>query len=241
MFQLTRPAGGEPSGRVMVALTLLVSTHSPRGGRTIEEFDRVFLRFSFNSLAPRGANRIGTSRGVCGTRFQLTRPAGGEPTFTRLSQLNEVSFNSLAPRGANQEHRTPKRSRPGFQLTRPAGGEPELLCCRISLANVSTHSPRGGRTYPIFKAIAEIERFNSLAPRGANLTIRRTRSQLSKFQLTRPAGGEPVFVVQLVRQLVVSTHSPRGGRTMLSKTKTCADPTFQLTRPAGGEPRSPSS
>ena len=103
MFQLTRPAGGEPSGRVMVALTLLVSTHSPRGGRTIEEFDRVFLRFSFNSLAPRGANRIGTSRGVCGTRFQLTRPAGGEPWGVLPFYKMDVGFNSLAPRGANRK------------------------------------------------------------------------------------------------------------------------------------------
>ena len=57
MFQLTRPAGGEPD---------------------YCEVLRPFIP-SFNSLAPRGANLVEHLMYNNIRKFQLTRPAGGEP------------------------------------------------------------------------------------------------------------------------------------------------------------------
>ena len=78
-FQLTRPAGGEPylyKGNVIVRK---VSTHSPRGGRTSNPAAFEWAEWSFNSLAPRGANHNCSCRAADFLAFQLTRPAGGEP------------------------------------------------------------------------------------------------------------------------------------------------------------------
>ena len=78
-----------------------------------------------------------------------------------------------------------------FQLTRPAGGEPSTALKRCGVETVSTHSPRGGRTAIPTKIIKTQPRFNSLAPRGANLGSALNLAGEATFQLTRPAGGEP--------------------------------------------------
>ena len=143
-FQLTRPAGGEPTGLCVLRKLCRVSTHSPRGGRTLlPPTPYAYNRVSTHS--PRG----GRTTGMIVVRipiftFQLTRPAGGEPRHTGLCM---ASFQ--------------------FQLTRPAGGEPIPPQNPTILYRVSTHSPRGGRTF----------------------RKRRSSPQSKTFQLTRPAGG----------------------------------------------------
>ena len=78
-----------------------------------------------------------------------------------------------------------------FQLTRPAGGEPYVYQTKYRFCNVSTHSPRGGRTSGAFGSVKYAQGFNSLAPRGANPIVAETRPRRQKFHLTPPAGGEP--------------------------------------------------
>ena len=56
---------------------------------------------------------------------------------------------------------------------------------------ISTHSPRVGRTSEILKGIEEDE----------------------QFQLTRPVWGEPHWIQTKTRRCNISTHSPRAGRT----------------------------
>ena len=82
------------------------------------------LELSFNSLAPRGANRVLEPDVKRHRMFQLTRPAGGEPRPVVLSWiLDRVSTHS--PRGGRTRTRPPDMSYLNpFQLTRPAGGEP---------------------------------------------------------------------------------------------------------------------
>ena len=99
---------------------------------------------------------------------------------------------------------------------------------------ISTHSPREGRSHCLQLRKLRIPHFNSLAPRGAILTISTTRRHMYKFQLTRPARGDPsgaglfasCSIFQLTRPargdpvavalresgMVISTHSPREGR-----------------------------
>ena len=124
VFQLTRPAWGEPDAVNAQRELSRISTHSPRVGRT--------------------GYRRGRLRGRFG--FQLTRPAWGEPTFVpgkpntrcisthsprvgrtqRASHTREqvTDFNSLAPRGANHGSVGNCFCIVAFQLTRPAWGEP---------------------------------------------------------------------------------------------------------------------
>ena len=158
-----------------------------------------------------------------------------------VSSSVELSFNSLAPRGANLNGASGVVCIKKFQLTRPAGGEPCPARRRRLACRVSTHSPRGGRTIAAEHIDGTTPSFNSLAPRGANLEIDRARYNRDRFQLTRPAGGEPISTEEYTKHYHVSTHSPRGGRTKLKRSTSRTNIGFQLTRPAGGEPPSPCS
>ena len=126
--------------------TLSISTHSPRAGRTA-----VFLY-------ARARERI----------FQLTRPVRGEPAVLRsMTTIRLISthspragrtvrlivnasqlghFNSLAPCGANQVAPLRCRDVDKFQLTRPVRGEPGRQTGMHVHIDISTHSPRAGRT-----------------------------------------------------------------------------------------------
>ena len=146
-FQLTRPAGGEPFIVNASGVIEPVSTHSPRGGRTNSSPPLPRLRRSFNSLAPRGANRGHgyLSKWTC--TVSTHSPRGGRTSCSFSFFTLGSGFNSLAPRGANRARGLHSYRFRQFQLTRPAGGEPcrikSIRCCW----QVSTHSPRGGRTF----------------------------------------------------------------------------------------------
>ena len=130
--------------------------------------------YNFNSLAPCGANLI-----ICATcgfccAFQLTRPVWGEPVAI------------LPPFILYQ-----------FQLTRPVWGEPEDRVFYDRRQQISTHSPRVGRTELCWR---------SVYPK-------------SRFQLTRPVWSEPGEAWVVDRSSRISTHSPRVGRTWATRTE----------------------
>ena len=102
-----------------------------------------------------------------------------------------------------------------FQLTRPVWGEPLNRWYMHFDINISTHSPRVGRTNSTTDAKPFGYHFNSLAPCGANLDIRRLGPSIGTFQLTRPVWGEPPVFKASSSDLNISTHSPRVGRTAL--------------------------
>ena len=145
-FQLTRPVWGEPTSSAISDMLSVISTHSPRVGRTAASAVDKDARGNFNSLAPCGANRNKTSVPDLAERFQLTRPVWGEPSVknsgivplkisthsprvgrTRSktrSKIKNLHFNSLAPCGANHYQSKQKNNNNQFQLTRPVWGEP---------------------------------------------------------------------------------------------------------------------
>ena len=137
-------------------------------------------------------------------------------------------------------------------------GEPNEIKIYPSTGGISTHSPRAGRTY-LARAVVHIhDNFNSLAPCGANLNVYDSNIHLKIFQLTRPVRGEPVRKSQETTVKIISTHSPRAGRTLsifsscscncnfnslapcgANRCGGCGDKRgekFQLTRPVRGEP-----
>ena len=124
---------------------------------------------------------------------------------------------------------------------------------------ISTHSPRVGRTLVFLRSRKLSVHFNSLAPCGANLDPRRSTPrgfafQLTRpvwgepilsgvsaihpelFQLTRPVWGEPIFFMVVFEMPSISTHSPRVGRTVKIFGELRNVHKFQLTRPVWGEP-----
>ena len=145
-FQLTRPVWGEPIRSIYARSPSSISTHSPRVGRTRRAILHTFAR----------------------RKFQLTRPVWGEPCPRQLDPLSlqisthsprvgrtiltddgapaEPDFNSLAPCGANPRRCRRRAAHCRFQLTRPVWGEPDQDIVRHRNAEISTHSPRVGRT-----------------------------------------------------------------------------------------------
>ena len=214
----------------------LISTHSPRVGRTPRENPPAPIFRNFNSLAPCGANqaerRGATDRyhfnslAPCGANlgssdvtnlallFQLTRPVWGEPRL--LCGFAEVigNFNSLAPCGANLLVDFVSLTVSAFQLTRPVWGEPTMPLKVNGVLIISTHSPRVGRTSLCPVLYVRSLDFNSLAPCGANRVVSVGRCSGHPFQLTRPVWGEPLKIF----------------------CKNVRNPKFQLTRPVWGEP-----
>ena len=145
-----------------------------------------------------------------------------------------------------------------FQLTRPVWGEP---CDEVeddSSWDISTHSPRVGRTSR-HAAESLLQFISTHSPRvGRTCFARPYFSARLSFQLTRPVWGEPNIEAVAVWYTPISTHSPRVGRTYraIGETDTAVDfnslapcganhcpscrrsktSRFQLTRPVWGEP-----
>ncbi len=192
-----------------------VSTHSPRGGRTPARFGDCTAENCFNSLAPRGANPFNSIVNSYDCKFQLTRPAGGEPEFIRQPH-NQRRVSTHSPRGGRTATLGELLRQLGrFNSLAPRGANPDRDVEESDYLKVSTHSPRGGRTVSGDFSCRFFGCFNSLAPRGANPVCGNSEfCSICEFQLTRPAGGEPCESIERER----------------------LQDRFQLTRPAGGEP-----
>ena len=212
-FNSLAPCGANLDVANLGSITVNISTHSPRVGRTYLMLFIILLVSDFNSLAPCGANLVS----VCST-------------------LHYEDFNSLAPCGANLCMNSTLGDVLPFQLTRPVWGEPRLMCekrvtpristhsprvGRTSAARgsagssaISTHSPRVGRTITAGNVTISLIHFNSLAPCGANRSKIDNCCCTTQFQLTRPVWGEPYKPLVNVDAMYISTHSPRVGRTL---------------------------
>ena len=167
-FQLTRPVWGEPR-EVPTSYTFSkISTHSPRVGRTHASAPLYQRATHFNSLAPCGANLSPKNCLVLFQTFQLTRPVWGEPRLQCRVCRYSCNFNSLAPCGANPLSGQTNHEISSFQLTRPVWGEPSWLKNLSRTRQISTRSPRVGRTVGASPLKPSNEDFNSLAPCGAN-------------------------------------------------------------------------
>ena len=83
----------------------------------------------------------------------------------------------------------------------------------MTITDISTHSPRVGRTIESRDGYITIHDFNSLAPCGANLQQRNVVYADVGFQLTRPMRDEPICSERVLRNIKISTHSPHAGRT----------------------------
>ena len=211
-FQLTRPVWGEPSISSILARKSLISTHSPRVGRTHTIRSDIAYATHFNSLAPCGANpRRHTARPYAYS-FQLTRPVWGEPCRLHNHSLGH-HISTHSPRVGRTATQGRFRTSCRISTHSPRVGRTSNPSLDTDIIIISTHSPRVGRTagqrlsappYGNFNSLApcganhrraEIRHtavhFNSLAPCGANLTLWLTEHYNRKFQLTRPVWGEP--------------------------------------------------
>ena len=233
LFQLTRPVWGEPLVTDEKTHEHPISTHSPRVGRTKQVKDGLGSMSDFNSLAPCGAN-----------------PRGG----TRYREI--INFNSLAPCGANLFFRACNGVHSKFQLTRPVWGEPSPPQTTGRQPEISTHSPRVGRTMKTGRARPWTASFQLTRPVWGEPRIRLFAVARRPFQLTRPVWGEPrvyplsarvranfnslapcganlSIVFHSLEAFGISTHSPRVGRTRRNQELAQGIPNFNSLAPCG--------
>ena len=147
--------------------------------------------------------------------FKPPRPVGGKPPRVR-QKIQGKAFQLTRPVwGEPWQFSERKRQVQTFQLTRPVWGEPYFRVLWDVRQEISTHSPRVGRTKLSSVESSLMFNFNSLAPCGAN-----------RFDGIAEDG-----------LIVISTHSPRVGRTRRVVLSLLMSKIFQLTRPVWGEPR----
>ena len=79
-----------------------ISTHSPRVGRTAKNAINDADALNFNSLAPCGANRRRYGARRKALHFNSLAPCGANPVDGRVYVAAMLNFNSLAPCGANR-------------------------------------------------------------------------------------------------------------------------------------------
>ena len=189
-FQLTRLAWGEPQSVVYEVQKLLISTHSPRVGRTSGQTTKARDFSNFNSLAPRGANLYDVIIADLFANFNSLAPRGANPPDGG-GFFNSKEFQLTRPARGEPHYALDHKRIYRFQLTRPARGEPFGAIAWFKHGEISTHSPRAGRTEEMgrmsqrdveisthspragrtnfrFRWTAWARYFNSLAPRGAD-------------------------------------------------------------------------
>ena len=145
-FNSLAPCGANLFIVTIYAYIKFISTHSPRAGRTVRRTRLCPKTTNFNSLAPCGANpnRRNTTH-FCG-RISTHSPRAGRTIPNSAWTIPAFNFNSLAPCGANRRSCRSCGIHSGFQLTRPVRGEPLTSRQAFGLRQISTHSPRAGRT-----------------------------------------------------------------------------------------------
>ena len=145
-----------------------------------------------------------------------------------------------------------------FQLTRPVWGEPYECCHLLAPLNISTHSPRVGRTVKRTGSREVCSAFQLTRPVWGEPFRPKGRNRFHRFQLTRPVWGEPQSAItqyiglsfQLTRPVwgeprqmpyvtsivIISTHSPRVGRTHLREKLRDRVRNFNSLAPCGANP-----
>ena len=227
---------GEPDKRVAKLDKLLISTHSPRVGRTVDDIVDINNDINFNSLAPCGANLTAKAQKIAPMTFQLTRPVWGEPPYGTLLQYRSTYFNSLAPCGANPSPCSVSISIASISTHSPRVGRTRARSVADLCADISTHSPRVGRTHSTTVAKPKSWIFQLTRPVWGEPPLSPCFLFHLRFQLTRPVWGEPMpqSAPQPVQQ--ISTHSPRVGRTLRRRDLDARTQDFNSLAPCGANP-----
>ena len=110
-----------------------------------------------------------------------------------------------------------------------------MSVCKGRLSNISTHSPRAGRTHRLRRVRYVLVNFNSLAPCGANPGVSHTRRRKSYFNSLAPCGANPEKRYNENRKTDFNSLAPCGANHTLHARNRYGR-AFQLTRPVRGEP-----
>ena len=153
---------------------------------------QVFALRRISTHSPRvGRTKWRSGSAGSSLNFNSLAPCGANPCRKVQRLFWQSHFNSLAPCGANHGKRKPCEYFANFNSLAPCG------------ANL--HLPQGIKILSIFQLTRPV--WGEPQQQFADLC------GLS-FQLTRPVWGEPAVRPRRRRDVAISTHSPRVGRTL---------------------------
>ena len=105
--------------------------------------------------------------------------------------------------------------------------------------NISTHSPRVGRTLRRERTSTPCEQFQLTRPVWGEPAFSSVSISILRFQLTRPVWGEPDQTYLTSHDRYISTHSPRVGRTLKNNENITSTFNFNSLAPCGANPLVP--
>ena len=178
----------------------IISTHSPRAGRTALLDGLGIDYIDFNSLAPCGANPMAAAMERLGMTISTHSPRAGRTPARNVKRPSCIGFQLTRPVRGEPKCMYHLLSRTRFQLTRPVRGEPSTPTLSSGWIAISTHSPRAGRTPVDTLPIIISSDFNSLAPCGANPGRVYGCDEQGDFNSLAPCGANPLKLAVLAKK-----------------------------------------
>ena len=167
--------------------------------------------FNFNSHAPWGARLTG---------YMVEKNEFGISTHTLRGERDRPVRAAVHPHGK-------------FQLTRSVGSATKRFCFTTSRRRISTHTLRGERDAQNYDGTCRYCDFNSHAPWGARLPIKKKGCRTSGFQLTRSVWSATHSRKNSFFVMPISTHALRVERDAPTPLCVRHHPNFNSRAPCG--------
>ena len=211
-----------------------VSTHAPAWGATIVLQIRIFA-MRFNPRARMGRDHLDSLGYDFNKLFQPTRPHGARPIIMHINTWG-YKFQPTRPHGARHFHGTIVKSLKRFQPTRPHGARPiptTLFSLFTWFQPTRPHGARPRRARFFAPSISfnprarmgrddfhgtivkSLKRFQPTRPHGARLTHAGVPTPSPKGFNPRARMGRDLTMGAKHVDMVVSTHAPAWGATLM--------------------------
>ena len=210
------PAGGATDGDHADTLGDVISTHAPAGGATDMMRDADDDKTRISTHAPAGGATYNTPLYCSRSSFLLTPLREGRRRLPEI--MREMQRFLLTPL---REGRRPSyavfRSLISYFYSRPCGrGDPPTDSLKAPEMPFLLTPLREGR-HDVPDAKTETEKFLLTPLREGRLLYRNhLRLDIRLFLLTPLREGRPTLVLILERNVLISTHAPAGGATIIS-------------------------
>ena len=211
MFQATRPHGARPRGLVTDARPLGFKPRA-RTGRDARTPPFPLPQTGFKPRARTGRDAEQARPEINVKKFQATRPHGARHNRPALT-VGPTAVSSHAPARGATEYRTDRNDQRPVSSHAPARGatwwRPQGSSASRMFQATRPHGARPDRDRLIFGVLL----FQATRPHGARPRCAEIPRTFYKFQATRPHGARRPDLVDLFRQIAVSSHAPARGAT----------------------------
>ena len=250
------PAGGATSRQIPARSSFSrISTHAPAGGATSGFRYGKRARSIISTHAPAGGATARHCRRLGRRTFLLTPLREGRRTaYRKTLRLPSHFYSRPCGRGDNMSDCIIQISR--ISTHAPAGGATVAALGQRIFGRISTHAPAGGATFARSSCVHFFRFLLTPLREGRPASRIACSSRWTAFLLTPLREGRPgtaemtyecvVFLLTPLREgrplrcdvrrarMLISTHAPAGGATMVRRRNNVEYPRISTHAPAGG-------